>query len=143
MLQSSLVKSQGQADLWFYYLIGKQVTTVLYVVLFYKWGVNALTLAIVIQNFIMWPPSVHMVIRILRVSAWAYLGTFATPVLATALMIGAGIFVKLELADADPVLRLAATVAVCAAVYGGAILVLARKRLLAVKGMVLKKRVKT
>ncbi|UXN69086.1 lipopolysaccharide biosynthesis protein [Devosia neptuniae] len=140
VLQSSLVKSQGQADLWFYYLIGKQVTTVLYVVLFYKWGVNALTLAIVIQNFIMWPPSVHMVIRILRVSAWAYLGTFATPVLATALMIGAGIFVKLELVDAHPVLRLAATVAVCAAVYGGAILVLARKRLLAVKGMVLKKR---
>ncbi|WP_375450189.1 lipopolysaccharide biosynthesis protein [uncultured Devosia sp.] len=137
VLQASLVKSQGQADLWFYYLVAKQVGTLLYVGLFYSWGVNALTLAIVIQNYVMWLPAVHMVVRILRISPWAYLGSLGMPALATLLMAGAGMAVKLELAQAQPLLRLGVTIGVCAVVYAILLLLFARRRLLQVKSAVL------
>src|SRR5690606_23872996 len=50
ILQSSLIRSQGQADLWFYYILGKQAVTVLYIFLFAGWGVMALTISLVVLN---------------------------------------------------------------------------------------------
>lgn len=129
VLQASLVKSQGQADLWFYYMVGKQLATALYVVLFSGWGVGALTNALVILNFIMWLPTLHMVVRLLGISVFAYLGTFALPLLATLVMAGAGIFAQDRLASAEPLVRLGATVAICALVYAAVVLLLGRRRL--------------
>ena len=142
VLQSSLVKSQGQADLWFYYLIAKQIGTILYVLMFYSWGVNALTTAIVIQNYVMWLPAVHMVVRILRISPLGYLASFGKPAFATVLMLGAGILVKTELADAQPILRLAATVGVSAVVYTLFLMLFAQTRLLQIKAAILKRSAK-
>jgi len=129
VLQSSLVKSQGQADMWFYYLVAKQIATILYVLLFHSWGVDALALAIVILNYLMWIPSVHMVVRILRVSPAAYLASFVLPIIATAFMVGVGYEVKDMMSESEPLLRLALTIGTSALAYCLFLAVFARRRL--------------
>jgi teichuronic acid exporter len=133
VLQASLVKSQGQADLWFYYLAGKQAVAVLYIFLFSSWGVTALTNALVVQNFIMWLPTVYMVVRLLGISPWAYLANFMLPVFATLVMLGAGVLVQSQLAGADPLIRLGATIGGCGLVYAAVVLLLGRRKLLEIR----------
>ena len=133
VLQASLVKSQGQADLWFYYLAGKQAVAVLYIFLFSSWGVSALTNALVVQNFIMWLPTVYMVVRLLGISPWAYLANFMLPVFATLVMLGAGGLVQSQLAGADPLIRLGATIGGCGLVYAAVVLLLGRRKLLEIR----------
>ncbi|OYX00396.1 MAG: hypothetical protein B7Z15_20360 [Rhizobiales bacterium 32-66-8] len=133
VLQASLVKSQGQADLWFYYMVGKQIVTVLYVFLFAGWGVSALTNALVVQNFIMWLPTVYMVVRLLGISPWAYLASFMLPVFATLMMLGAGLLVQSQLAGTGPLMRLGATIATCGLVYAAVVLSLGRRKLLEIR----------
>lgn len=140
ILQASLIRSQGQADLWFYYVLSKQVVTVLYVFLFAGWGLLPLTVSLVVLNALMWMPTLHMVVRLLGISLLSYLGSFALPVLATAVMWGAGWLVQREMGDAEPVLRLVATVGVAAASYGAVIVVLGRERMQRMVGFLRKKR---
>lgn len=140
ILQASLIRSQGQADLWFYYVLSKQVVTVLYVFLFAGWGLLPLTVSLVVLNALMWMPTLHMVVRLLGISLMSYLGSFALPVLATAVMWGAGWLVQREMGDAEPVLRLAATVGVAAASYGAVIVVLGRERVQRMVGFLRKRR---
>jgi teichuronic acid exporter len=135
-LQSSLIRSQGQADLWFYYIVGKQAVTVLYIFLFSGWGVVALTTSLVILNILIWLPTLHMVVRLLGISIWSYLGSFALPVAATLVMGGCGWLVQTELAGADAVLRLAATIGAAALGYGAVMLLLGVERLRTLVGFV-------
>jgi O-antigen/teichoic acid export membrane protein len=139
VLQSSLVKSQGQADLWFYYIAGKQLVTILYVYLFSSWGVSALTNALVLQNFLMWLPTVYMVVRLLGISAWSYLASFALPVFATASMVGVGMVVQSQLVAVEPWLRLGGTIGICAVTYAVIVLALGRRRLVEI-GATLRRR---
>lgn len=141
ILQASLIRSQGEADLWFYYMVGKQVVTVLYIVLFSGWGVTALTNALVIQNFVMWLPTLYMVARLLGISIGSYLMSFALPVLATLVMTAVGTFVQHELADAGLLLRLPVTILAGAASYSAVVLVLGRERLHAMVSLVKRPRV--
>ncbi|MHA6692681.1 lipopolysaccharide biosynthesis protein [Devosia sp. A449] len=140
ILQSSLIRSQGQADLWFYYILGKQGVTVLYIFLFSSWGVMALTTSLVILNIILWMPTLHMVVRLLGISLWAYLGSFALPVVATLAMCGCGWLVQHQLAGADPLLRLATTIGAAALSYGAVIVLLGRPRLETLVGFVRRRR---
>jgi teichuronic acid exporter len=133
VLQASLVRSQGQADLWFYYIAGKQAVAVLYIFLFSGWGVSALTNALVVQNFIMWTPTVYMVVRLLGISPWAYLASFTLPVFATLVMLGAGLLMQSQLAGAEPLIRLGATIGGCGLVYAAVVLLLGRRKLLEIR----------
>ena len=136
ILQSSLIRSQGQADLWFYYLLGKQAATVLYIFLFSGWGVVPLTTSLVILNCLLWLPTLRMVVQLLRVSIWAYLGSFTLPIAATLVMCGCGWMVQHELAGADALVRLGATISAAAMSYGAVILLLGRRRLETLMGFV-------
>lgn len=140
ILQASLIRSQGQADLWFYYVLSKQVVTVLYVFLFAGWGLLPLTIALVILNVLMWLPSLHMVVRLLGISLWSYLASFALPVLATAAMWGAGWLIQRQMGESEPVLRLEATVGVAALSYGLVIVVFGRERVQRLVGFVRRRR---
>ena len=140
ILQASLIRSQGQADLWFYYVLSKQAVTVLYVFLFAGWGLLPLTVSLVVLNALMWMPTLHMVVRLLGISLLSYLGSFALPVLATAVMWGAGWLVQREMGEAEPLLRLVATVGVAAASYGAVVVVLGRERVQRLVGFVKRKR---
>jgi O-antigen/teichoic acid export membrane protein len=136
ILQSSLIRSQGQAALWFYYILGKQAVTVLYIFLFSGWGVVALTTSLVILNCLLWLPTLRMVVQLLGVSIWAYLASFALPVAATLVMWGCGWLVQHELAEADVLIRLGATIGAAAMSYGAVILLLGRPRLATLMGFV-------
>lgn len=136
ILQSSLIRSQGQADLWFYYILGKQLVTVLYIFLFSSWGVVALTTSLVILNCLLWLPTLRMVVKLLGVSVWAYLASFALPVAATLAMWGCGWMVQHELADADVLVRLGTTIGAAALSYGAVIVLLGRQRIKTLVGFV-------
>lgn len=130
ILQSSLIRSQGQADLWFYYVFGKQLVTVLYIFLFAGWGLVPLSISLVVLNFIVWLPTVHMVSRLLDISPFTYLASFGLPVLATGALWIAGWLVQIELAEADVLVRLGATISAAALGYGAVIMLLGRTRIL-------------
>jgi teichuronic acid exporter len=124
VLQSSLIRSDGQIDMWFYYMLAKQALSVLYIALFHGWGITSLVWSIVISQYIMWVPAVHMVLGILGISLLAYLRHFLAPVLASLIMAAA----LHLLGDRLPVAgweRLAGLVAIGGLVYAGAMLVLA------------------
>lgn len=140
ILQASLIRSQGQADLWFYYVLSKQVVTVLYVFLFAGWGLLPLTVSLVVLNALMWMPTLHMVVRLLGISLLSYLGSFALPVLATAAMWGAGWLVQREMGAMEPLPRLVATVGVAGTSYGAVIMVLGWQRVQRLVGFVRRKR---
>ncbi|WEK05804.1 MAG: lipopolysaccharide biosynthesis protein [Candidatus Devosia phytovorans] len=129
ILQSSLIRSQGQADLWFYYVLGKQAVTVLYIFLFAGWGLVPLSISLVILNIVVWLPTVHMVVRLLGTSALAYLSSFALPTLATGVMWACGWMVQNELSNAEPWLRLGATISAAASSYAAVVLLLGRDRI--------------
>lgn len=129
ILQSSLIRSQGQADIWFYYILGKQVATVFYIFLFSSWGVVALTTSLVILNCLLWLPTLRMVVKLLGVSVWTYLASFALPVGATMLMWACGWWAQQQLADTDVVTRMGATIGAAALGYGAVIVFLGRRRL--------------
>ncbi|MGV8855789.1 MAG: lipopolysaccharide biosynthesis protein [Devosia sp.] len=136
ILQSSLIRSQGQANLWFYYILGKQAVTVLYIFLFAGWGVVALTTSLVILNVLLWLPTLHMVVRLLGISIWTYLRSFALPVVATLVMGGCGWVVQRQLGAASPPLRLFATIGAGALSYGAIIVLLGRARIATLIGFV-------
>lgn len=140
ILQSSLIRSQGQADLWFYYILGKQAVTVLYIFLFSGWGVVPLTVSLVILNILLWLPTVHMVVRLLQISVWGYLSSFALPVAATVAMWGCGWLVQHELANAEVLLRLTTTIGAAALSYSAVILLLGRKRVATLVSFVKRRR---
>jgi teichuronic acid exporter len=129
ILQSSLIRSQGQADLWFYYILGKQLVTVLYIFLFSGWGVVALTTSLVILNCLLWLPTLRMVTKLLDISIWTYLASFALPVFATLVLWGSGWWVQQQMADAEIIMRLLATISAAALGYGAIVVVLGWRRL--------------
>ena len=140
ILQASLIRSQGQADIWLYYMLAKQAVTVLYIFLFSRWGIGALSLSLVALNIVMWLPTVDMVARLLDISIPAYLGSFTVPVAATLVMWGIGWLVQSSLADAEIWLRLVATIGAAAISYGAVVLLLGRSQLETLLGFVRRRR---
>lgn len=129
ILQSSLIRSQGQANLWFYYILGKQAVTVLYIFLFAGWGVVPLTTALVILNVLLWMPTLQMVVRLLGISILSYLNSFALPVAATVVMCLCGWLVQHQMAGANASLRLATTIGAAAVSYVAVVVILGRSRI--------------
>jgi hypothetical protein len=127
------------ASLWFYYLAIKQVATLLYVALFASWGIDALILALVIENYLLWPVPVLAVSRLLRMPMWRYLSTFVLPAVATLAMFGTVTWVKTEIAGMRPLTGLAVTVAVGAVTYLVVIALFGRRHLGEIRALVLKR----
>ena len=140
ILQAALIRSQGQAGLWLYYISAKQVVTVIYILLFARWGINALSLSLVVLNIVMWVPTVRMVARILGISTLAYLNSFALPIAATLVMWGAGWLVQHQLAESDVLLRLTTTIGAAALSYGAVVLLLGRDQLEKLLGFLRRRR---
>jgi len=140
ILQSSLIRSQGQANLCGSTILGKQLVTVLYIFLFASWGVVALTTSLVILNVLLWLPTLHMVVSLLGISIWTYLRSFAVPVAATLVMGLCGWLVQQELAAVEPLLRLGATIGAAALSYGAMIALLGRSRIETLLGFVRRRR---
>lgn len=85
-VQGSLVKANGRADLWFYYLLIQQVTTLAVIFATYPMGLSAMICAIVVKSYLVWPISVWMAVRALEMRPLQYLRTFVAPIAATTVM---------------------------------------------------------
>ncbi len=140
VLQSSLITSHGNADIWFVYQLIKQIVTLVYILLFHNLGVDALMLSVVVITYVMWTPTVFIAARILGLPLWKYLISFAVPVLATLAMVVAVEGVQVLLMHGNVIVRLAACIAVGGIVYTGVVLVLARDQLERMRQIVLRRR---
>jgi O-antigen/teichoic acid export membrane protein len=140
VLQGSLINSNGDADLWLYYLVGRQLATGICIVLLFRFGVAELSIGLAIQTYLMWLPSVHMVARILNMPMLCYLWDFRVPVLATLAMAVSIQFTSAAWPLTDPAARIIAAVAVGALVYGSVAWLLAHRQLHAIWDMISKRR---
>jgi O-antigen/teichoic acid export membrane protein len=138
VLQSSLINAQGGAEVWFVYLLIKQVVTVVYVLLFYPLGLDALMVSLVVLNYVMWVPSLFIVARILDLPVLRYVSSFAVPVIATTLMLVAVEAIHLMGPSWPTGARLIVSVAAGAAIYATTVLMLARDQLARMRDIVLK-----
>lgn len=139
VLQSALIRSQGQAGLWLFYMLARQGMTVLYIAFFHSWGLDALVTAIAIQTYLMWLPAVHMVMRLLNISLIAYFKPFIAPALAAAAMFVAVSAIK-EAMPGEPILRLLASIGGGAIVYCLVLLLTARSQLNRVLSLMLSRK---
>jgi teichuronic acid exporter len=139
VLQSSLINSHGNADVWFVYLAIKQVVTVVYILLFNSLGLDALMISMVVLNYVMWIPSLFIVARILEMPILRYVGSFAVPAMSALLMLVAVEGVRLLGVSWPTGLRLVVSIAVGASLYAIAVLVLARDHLSRMRDIVLRR----
>lgn len=140
VLQSSLITSHGNADLWFVYLLIKQVVTVVYVLLFNSLGINALMASLVAINYAMWIPTLFIVARILGLSTLRYAGSLTVPALATGFMVVTVEAVRVVGMGWPVEIRLAAAVVAGAAIYAGVVLALAREQIGRIRKVVARRR---
>ncbi len=139
VLQSSLINSHGEAEVWFVYLLIKQVVTVAYILMFNNLGVDALMTSLLVITYVMWIPTLFIVARILRLTLRTYLGSFAVPALATIAMLLCVEALQVLLRGWQVEFRLVACVLVGATVYAGIVAILAREQLTRMKELVLRR----
>lgn len=139
VLQSSLINSHGDADVWFVYLLIKQGVTVAYILLFSGLGVNALMTSMLVISYVMWIPTLFIVARILHLPLLRYLGSFAVPAMATVAMLVGVEAAHFALAAWPAALRLIVCTGVGAVLYSGIVLVLARDQLDRMRRIVLQR----
>lgn len=128
ILQASLINSAGHPGRWFLYLLGKNLATLLVIVLTFRAGISVVVWSIVMMSFFMWPIAVAMVIAILKISPFAYLKQFVPPLAATLIMVATVVGVAVLLEGSDPIVRIAAEIAGGAAVYAAALAILCAGR---------------
>jgi teichuronic acid exporter len=140
ILQASLINSQGHAGWWFYYLAAKQVVTALIILALYRFGVTVLVLAIALQNLVMWPASVAMVLRILRIGLAAYMRPFLAPAVASAVMLAGVMAIQRFGPQGSDWLHLTSQVAGGTLTYCLVLFALDSARILQMRDLVMKRR---
>lgn len=133
VVQSSLIRSQGKAKWWFYYLLIQQVTAVITILLTYSFGLPTLMIALMAKSVLLWPISVVMTANLLGRSSWDYLVGFKHPVAATTAMVLGMLAVPYALPDLTQLARFVLQLTVGAVIYIPAILLLSRERITQVR----------
>ena len=83
-----------------------------------RWGIVAVATAYVISSYLVFPVSQWAVNRLIKLELMTYLRQFVTPILSSAIMVGAIVIVKHLLSDAiDPKLLLIVGTAIGISVY--------------------------
>lgn len=129
-LQSALIRSQGRADWWMWYVGINQLLTAVVVLCFCRFGIFAMVGAMVVKTIVYWPVSVIMTTKILKLSPKEYVISFFRPVLATFIMFTFVLFVRRYLHDISPTIRLGTLVALGACAYAAAIICIGGKKLM-------------
>jgi len=140
ILQASLITSQGHAGWWFYYLLSKQVVTALIILGLYRFGITAIVLAMAVQNLVMWPASVAMVLKILKIGLGGYMRPFLAPAVASAVMLAGVMAIQRFGPEHSPYLYLLAQIAGGALTYCVVLFALDSARILKMRDLVMKRR---
>ncbi|MET2829085.1 lipopolysaccharide biosynthesis protein [Mesorhizobium shangrilense] len=128
-LQSALVTSQGKSDWWFWYQLASQLSNIAVVLLFYPYGITAITSAIAVKTLITWPVPIAMVTKLTGISPANYLRQFFPPAAASTLMVASIAGMNWYLSGASLLARVGAEVPVSGLVYIIVLSMLSRARL--------------
>lgn len=87
-MQAALIRNLGRSDWWFWYQAVVQLSTIPIVLVFYRFGLDAVMLAMVVRTLILWPNSVLMAQRMLEMPLWHYIRNLQGPLIGTVVMVG-------------------------------------------------------
>lgn len=136
VLQSSLIRSQGRADWWFYYQLATNLLS-LAVYLVAPFGLTVLLWCMLVKTYLVWPVSIAMTLRLLAVPAGEYGRQFAGPAaacLAMGAVVAAGRWLLPGMGETT---GLALDVALGIVSYSAALLALEHRRIGALAAMLL------
>ncbi len=86
-MQAALIRNLGRPDWWFWYQVVVQLSTVPVVLIFYRFGLDVVMIAIVLKTVFLWPHSVLMAQRMLEMPLWHYVRSLRGPALGSAAMV--------------------------------------------------------
>lgn len=86
-LQAGLINSQGKANWWFYYQLFANVTTIIVIAYFARFGVEKMMIALVIRAYAGWFIPVRMTLTLLSIPALEYFLNFRAPIFGLIFMV--------------------------------------------------------
>lgn len=132
ILQASLIRAKGRADWWLWYQIIQQALTAGVVLGLYPFGVSAVVIGIAAKTWLVWPFVAMLVGRMLDLSFLRYFAQFAAPLLACLAMAAVVLGVRHGM-GAESVSALVAQIVAGAVAYGAVLLLVAGRRLQALR----------
>jgi teichuronic acid exporter len=87
VMQAALIRNLGRPDWWFRYQALMQLSTIPIILIFYRFGLDAVMAAIVIRTVVLWPMSVQMAQRMLELPLWHYARSLQGPMIGSAAMV--------------------------------------------------------
>ena len=129
-LQSSLIKSRGRADWWFYYQLISSLLNLLIFVIFARFGITLMLAVMVAKTYLVWPVAVSMTLRLLDMRLAAYARQFVAPMAAILAMAAAIFLTRQFTGDLAPVPALAVDIAAGAATYSAALIAFTPRRII-------------
>jgi teichuronic acid exporter len=129
-LQSSLIKSRGRADWWFYYQLISSLLNLLIFVIFARFGITLMLAVMVAKTYLVWPVAVSMTLRLLDMELAAYARQFVAPMAAILAMAAAIFLTRQFTGDLAPVPALAVDIAAGAATYSAALIAFTPRRII-------------
>ena len=140
VIQSSLIKSQGKSNWWFYYQLFRQILTILTILLLLNKGINVIVMVIALQTVLFWPVTLVMVSKIINLKVSSYFRQFLEPLSASILMVIAVLVTAYYMQEISPIARLLAEMLVGGGVYSVTIFYLSKEKLLLIIKTLLSKR---
>jgi teichuronic acid exporter len=86
VMQAALIRNLGRPDWWFRYQAVMQLSTIPIILVFYRFGLDAVMAAIVVRTVVLWPMSVQMAQRMLDMPLSNYARSLQGPVIGAAVM---------------------------------------------------------
>jgi hypothetical protein len=129
VIQASLITSQSKAHWWFYYQLARNMLTIATVITLYRFGVSRIAFALMMQVLLLWPITLVMVSKLIRLPVGEYFGQFLRPLIAVMAMVGCVAGIGALMPGQLPPVRLVVEILAGAAAYGILIVLLCRDRM--------------
>ena len=124
-IQAALITSFGKASWWFGYQLFAGVTNLAVYLVAAPYGLRTMITVFVIKTYLFWPVPVAMGMRLLEMDLADYMRPYLPPLIASAALYAAVVYVDSVSWAATPLVRLSAEIPAGALVYVGALALLA------------------
>ncbi len=137
-LQSSLIKSRGKANWWFYYQLVSSLLNLALVAVFARYGITVMLAAMVAKTYLVWPVAVAMTLKLIDMRFSDYARQFAAPFSAVIFMAAAVLLSRQVTSDFAPAAGLVSDIAIGCITYVLALLAFAPRRIIGLGGTVIR-----
>jgi O-antigen/teichoic acid export membrane protein len=129
VIQSSLINSQGKSDWWFYYQLFKQALTIATILFMLDKGVTYIVMALALQTLILWPITLVMVEKIIKLKITTYIRQFLAPLFASLIMLISIFLISYFIQEISPITRLIVEIVIGMLIYALSIFILSRNKI--------------